>query len=87
MDQREFERRAAVAAHEHAAWVRRNLAQTVAELDAAVGGGPDGSRSVERAGKLGRGSSGQHADEPVPAPGAEGTGASTDDVLTGDPAW
>jgi hypothetical protein len=84
MDQREFERRATLAAREHAAWVRRNLAQTLAELDAAVG--PDGSRVVGRAGRLGRGSSGQHADEPVPAPGAERTGASTDDVLTGDPA-
>ena len=53
MDQREFEHRAAAAAREHAAWVRRNLAQASAELEALIRGVADGSRPANRADELG----------------------------------
>jgi hypothetical protein len=53
MDQREFELRAAAAAHDHAAWVRRDLAQMSADRYAAVRGEPDGTRPAEPAGEHG----------------------------------
>ena len=53
MDQREFELRAAAAAHDHAAWVRRDLAQMSADGDAAVRGEPDGTRPAAPAGEHG----------------------------------
>ena len=56
MDHEEFERRAMAAAHDHAGWVRRNLAEAAAALDAldgALRGERYGSRSTERAGELG----------------------------------
>jgi hypothetical protein len=56
VDQQEFERRAMAAARDHAVWVRRNLAQVSADLDAAdaaLRGEGYGSRSPEPAGELG----------------------------------
>jgi len=38
MDDQDFERRALAAASEHAAWVRRNLTQVSADLDAVDAG-------------------------------------------------
>lgn len=49
MDEREFEGRTAAAAREHAASVRRNLAQAAAELDALTPGEADGSRPANGA--------------------------------------
>ncbi len=56
MDQGEFERRAVVAGRDHTVWVRRNLAQDKAELealDAALRGEGNGSRAGELTGELG----------------------------------
>jgi hypothetical protein len=56
VDEEEFERRVMAAGRDHAVWVRRNLAQAKAELDAldaALRGEGNGSRSGESGGELG----------------------------------
>jgi hypothetical protein len=52
VDQEEFERRAMAAGRDHAVWVRRNLTQAAAELD-ALDATLRGERYDSRAGELG----------------------------------